>query len=315
MQLLYEEELVEGAVFLCANGRRSCIPPLQASRFSRSRERLYDIPDPDARNNAFFALHLKWFREWGLADLLAGVIREYPILDGALKTLSFRRAKARNEEGAELFVHPEEGRNGVVALRIERFERDADLLPFLLHELMHLSDMTDPAFGYSRDVPVRNPSQQQLVLGRYRLLWDITIDARLSSRTPKPTEPASRASSELKNRYETEFNRAYCFWDEARRREVFEALWNDAAPRHERLMSLAVDPRGAAAMNRPEPGGLCPLCGFSTFDWADGAAICSETAEAIRRQFPSWAVTQGACNRCVEVYEASQLEQPATLFL
>jgi hypothetical protein len=175
--------------------------------------------------------------------------------------------------------------------------------------------MTDPSFGYSRNLPVRNPSQQQLVLGRYRLLWDITIDARLSSRPQKPTEPASWNLSEVKSRYETEFNRAYCFWDQARRRDVFSALWNDATPHHERLMALAVDPRGAAAMNRPEPGGLCPLCGFSTFDWADGAAIRPETEEAIRRQFPSWNNDQGACNRCVEVYEAAKLEQPATLFL
>ena len=66
MQLRYDEDLVEAAVFVRASGTGRGIPRLQLARFHREREKLYAILDPDARNTAFFKLHLDWFREWGL---------------------------------------------------------------------------------------------------------------------------------------------------------------------------------------------------------------------------------------------------------
>ena len=77
MQLRYDEDFIEAAVFLCASGRRKGVPSLQISRFHREREKLYGILDPDERNAAFFKLHLDWFREWGLELPLTRMLDEF----------------------------------------------------------------------------------------------------------------------------------------------------------------------------------------------------------------------------------------------
>ena len=63
-------------------------------------------------------------------------------------------------------------RHGVLALRPERFEREDDFARFLRHELTHLQDMVDPAFGYSPDLVQSgfNTAQRRLTRERYRLL-------------------------------------------------------------------------------------------------------------------------------------------------
>ena len=63
MQLRYDDDFVEGAVFLRSRSRAQAPPSLQVGRFHRERESLYLVPDPDERNTAFFKLHLEWFRE------------------------------------------------------------------------------------------------------------------------------------------------------------------------------------------------------------------------------------------------------------
>ena len=106
MQLRYDEDFIEAAVFLCASGRRNalqpfaspeakgCSPhPLQIARFHREREKLYAILDPDERNTAFFKLHLDWFREWGLEKLLTDLLKEFPLLPAKLNVLAVRKTR------------------------------------------------------------------------------------------------------------------------------------------------------------------------------------------------------------------------------
>jgi hypothetical protein len=308
MRLCYDEDFVEAAAFLCASGKRSGVPALQIARFHREREKPYAIPDPDERNAAFFRVHLEWFREWGLEKLLTRVIEETPGLRESLDSLAFRQARRRNEEGAELYVQKSEAgtapvireRNAVVALRVERMARDEEILPFLRHEFMHLNDMLSPAFGYSPRVqlPGQNPAQQRLTRDRYRLLWDITIDGRLTR--------AKRATIGTCEQHRVSFDRAFSFWPESKRAEVFAALWNNDRPQHGELLVIASDPRAVRHEHQPLPGAPCPLCGFATFHWATSCQLESETGQAIAREFPSWSPEQGACSRCVEVYEINR---------
>src|SRR5215831_2505710 len=127
MHLRYDEDFVEEAVRLCATGRRKGISPLQIKRFNREREKLYEILDPDERNAAFFALHLEWFREWGLEKLLIDELAEFPLLAKQLQALAFRKSRAKNDEGAELYVNEAGDRSGVVGTRPERFARESQL--------------------------------------------------------------------------------------------------------------------------------------------------------------------------------------------
>jgi hypothetical protein len=334
MQLRYDEDLVEAAVLLCANGGRKAgpifrseavqpfvpyatkgrtPPAAQIARFHREREKVYSVLDPDERNAAFFKLYVDWFREWGLEKLLIDLLNQFPRLRGALTTLAFRKARSKSEEGAELYVNRETCadlqpaldrveacstlRHGVIALRPERFKCKDDLAGFLRHELTHLHDMVDPAFGYSPEIGSSgfNTAQQRLTRERYRLLWDITIDGRLTQQ--------GRLQDGAREKHEVNFHRAYSFWPEEKRRAVFEELWANPAPHHTRLLALASDPKDLSHAQQPLPGAACPLCGFPTFDWAAQISFSPPVQERIVAEFPGWTAEHGACGRCAEIYQ------------
>ncbi len=306
MRLRYDEDLVESAVFFCSRNRRSAVPFLQLRRFHREREKLYSILDADERNVAFFRLHLEWFREWGWEKTLLDLLKEFPSLAAGLRVLAFRKARGKSEEGAELYVSEETGRNGVVALRAERFDDREELAGFLRHELMHIQDMIDPAFGYSPmlELPGASAARQRSTRERYRLLWDITIDGRLIQ--------SGRGSIRTREKHRAAFERAYCFWPVDKRENAFEILWNGRSPRHDDLLAMASDPRESSLSHGPLPGACCPLCGFPTFRWADSLRMSASTQAAIHKEFPGWMPDQGVCNRCVEVFKAADaLQQPA----
>jgi hypothetical protein len=307
MQLRYDDEFVEGAVFLRARSRLHGPPPLQVRRFHSAREKLYSILDPDERNAAFFQLHLDWFREWGLEKTLLDLVDEFPRLRGALAALVFRKARMKSDEGAELYVSAENGRAGIVALGTERFDRPDDLAPFLRHEFTHLDDMVDPAFDYSPqlNLPNRNAAQQRLVRERYRLLWDLTIDGRLTT--------SGRPTVGRREPHRAAFDRAFGFWPETRRDEVFDSLWRCSNPRHHHLLAIAADPRDLNSAHEPVPGAPCPLCGFATFDWANTGDLPAPTTVAIQKEFPQWLPASGACGRCVEIYRLASSHQLAAV--
>lgn len=303
MKLLYDDDLIESVAQVCADGRSTAIPLAQVRRFHAERERLYRILDADERNAAFFRLHLEWFREWGLEELLLRAAAPFAHLNSTLDALAFRKARRRGEEGADLYVNPDGARTGIVTLLPARFAGGLAaalwLAPLLHHELHHIEDMLDPAFGYAPGFNVSHASgsSQRLLRDRYRLLWAITIDGRLTAR-----KLATVASREQR---EAEFAKAFDFLPSGRRQQFFNELWNNPAPRHEQLASLAGDPAGVKSVHQATPGALCPLCGFPTFHWADAAALGDRLRGLIEAERPAWTPEQGVCKRCVEVLEAA----------
>src|SRR5262245_15198632 len=154
MRLSYDEDFVEETVLLCASRRHRQVSSLHVARFNRERDKLYDILDPDERNAAFFRLHLEWFREWGLEQILVALLKEFPLLPNALNVLVFRKSRGKHDDGTELYVTEAGDRTGVVALQPERLAKETEVAAFLRHELTHLQDMVDPAFGYVPELPV-----------------------------------------------------------------------------------------------------------------------------------------------------------------
>lgn len=298
MQLRYDEDFVEAAVFLCASGRRKGVPSLQISRFHREREKLYGVLDPDERNTAFFKLHLDWFREWGLEQPLTDMLNEFPLVREQLGVLGVRKTTGKNDEGAELYVNEAGQRTGLLALRLERLTNDVALHDYLRHEFTHLHDMLNPAFGYSPvlELPGLNAAQKRLARERYRLLWDITIDGRLIA--------AGHTAMQTREQHAAAFVRGYSFWPEQRQAESFDALWRNSNPRHADFLALIADPRGLRDAHRPAPGASCPLCDFPTFDWAAPDAVTENILKRIAMEFPAWSREHGLCNRCLETYEA-----------
>jgi hypothetical protein len=296
MQLQYDEDLIESAVLFSASGRNKNIEPLLLRRFHRERERLYSIADPDERNAAFFQLHLSWFREWSLEKQLIDVLNEFPLVKKSVRLIAFRKSRGKKDEGSEMYVN-EAGRHAIISLRPERFESENNLTAFLRHEFMHLHDMVDPDFGYSpqTDLRVSSPGQQRLALERYTVLWDITIDQRLLRQ--------NRGTIATREDRSREFDRTFQFWPQEKRAEVFQKLWNNPAPRHAELMELACDPCDLRNADSPAPGGLCPLCNFSTFQWATVESLSQPVIDRVRSEFPSWNLNQGICERCAEAYD------------
>jgi hypothetical protein len=158
--------------------------------------------------------------------------------------------------------------------------------------------MLDPGFGYSPMLTVGglSPAQQRPARERYRLLWDITIDGRLSA--------AGYAPLAERDQYIRAFSRAYSFWPTDQQSRAFESLWSKEAPNHAKLLSLACDPRALRDTQRPAAGAPCPLCGFPTFDWAETARVWPAITRRIALDYPAWSPEQGACSRCLEIYEA-----------
>lgn len=310
MKLLFDDDLVEGVVRLGAAGKRAGIPAMQVRRFHAERERCYRVLDPDDRATAFARVHLSWFAEWGIEKLLAATAARFPVLDGALTALAFRQARGRNDEGAELYADAEGRRRGLVALRPERFADEPGLTRFLHHELAHLADMVDGDFGYDPDLGVvgQTASQRRLVRERYRLLWAVSIDGRLTRRRLETVADEAQRRGE--------FARGLGFLPDSRRDELFTALWSGRLAQHRQLLEIASDPRGLHGNREPVPGADCPLCGFAAFAWADAASLRPQARDRIRTEFPPWRETEPICARCAEMYNAiAGIEYPKTVCL
>lgn len=308
MTLLFDDDLVEAVVLLGVRGQRPGVSPLQIRRFHAQRERCYQVLDPDERARAFARLHREWFIEWGGEKILADAVHRFPRLSQALDALAFRKARSRQEEGAELFGNPEGGRRGVVALRPDRLGDEEALTRFLHHEFAHLADMLDPAFGYTPDLNRAGPfaAHPRLVRERYCLLWDVRLDGLLLRRG------LATVADEAQRR--AEFEQAFAFLPPARRADLFAALWTGQLARHDALLDIAADPRGLRGRHAPVPGAPCPLCGFPAFQWVNPSDLHPAARDRIHREFPAWNESEVLCTRCAEVYHTvSDLERPATM--
>lgn len=310
MKLLFEDDLVEGVVFLCASRERPGVSPFQIRRFRAEHERCYAERDPDDRAAAFARVQLLWFREWGFDKRLGDIAGRFAPLGRALETLAFRKARGRNDEGAELYRHPGGACQGIVALNPARFAEDSTLEHYLHHELAHLADMVDDSFGYSPDLDGagRTASEQRLVRERYRLLWNVSVDGRLTRRG------LATVADEARRR--TEFDRGFAYLADARREAVFADLWNGRLARHDHLLAIASDPRDVHERHAPVPGAPCPLCGFAAFQWVDMATLRPGAQQRIRADFPGGHPAESVCARCAEIYDSiSGLGYPATVCL
>jgi len=310
MRLLYDDDLVEAVVTSSATGVLGSVNSMQIRRFHAERERCYATHDPDERAAGFARMHLSWFVEWGYAERLTRLADPFPQLNGALRALAFRKGRGKNDEGAELYCDEEGNRRGIVALHPDRCGDEFKLTCFVHHELAHLADMVDPQFEYVPDLGLAGAtlSQQRLVRERYRLLWDVSLDGRLTQRNlPTIADKARRRA---------EFDRGFIFMEEPRREELFTALWSGHMARHADLLRVATDPRELQEQQSAIPGAPCPLCGFAAFDWTAVSTLRLPAQERIRAECPGWQENEAVCARCAEMYDAIVgQEYPSTVCL
>lgn len=310
MKLSYQPVLVEEAVFLALRGRP------QAARFEAERVRLYELKDPDARERAFHDLHRKWFSDLGLEIPIAKAASEQPLLESGVERCLVATAPGKREETAELFVchdeklSPEERRTVSIFLRPESLLNPSALLTFLRHELTHVSDMLDPAFGYEPDLPPAEggPTRDQLLKERYRCLWDATIDGRMVRR--------GWGNERLRAERLDEFRRLFPMFAEEDE-SLFSRFFDQQPHSHAELVAFILDPRAVAgASDAHHPGDRCPLCGFPTFAFElDAERLPPEVVGEIKADFPRWSPSHGLCRQCADLYRARRMSMTAAMLL
>ncbi len=198
----------------------------------------------------------------------------------------------------------------VLASRFSNPEEAQELDAFLIHEFMHAKDMVDPEFDYEDAFIPGNPSVKNLITARFRLLWNIYVDARLDRAGVISTMPREARFREFDNFYRK--------IPDKQRRGIFEGIWRTEKFTHEELLSMATDLESLMSkyvddvdISEEErdfihlQGSPCPLCKFPTYNWVDDPeSICDEMViEAIQIDFPDWENKDGGCDRCIEVYE------------
>jgi len=198
----------------------------------------------------------------------------------------------------------------VLASRFCNPEEAQELDAFLIQEFMHAKDMVDPEFDYEDAFIPGNPSVKNLITARFRLLWNVYVDARLARAGIISTMPREA-------RYR-EFDNFYRKIPEKQRRGIFEGIWQTEKFTHEELLSMATDLESLMSKYVDDvditeeerdyihlQGSPCPLCKFPTYNWVDDPeSICDEMViEAIQIDFPDWENKDGGCDRCIEVYE------------
>jgi len=230
-----------------------------------------------------------------------------------IKEVTVKRAINKVDEGSNVLNRV--SGNPLIEMRVlaSRFsnpEEAQELDAFLICEFMHAKDMVDPEFDYEDAFIPGNPSVKNLITARFRLLWNMYVDSRLGRMGVVATIPKE-------GRYR-EFDNFYRKVPEKQRKGIFEGLWRAEKLTHEELLSMATD-LDTLMSKYVDPGEMtdedkdyihlqgspCPLCKFPTYNWVDDPeSICDEMViEAIQIDFPDWESRDGACDRCVEVYE------------
>ena len=300
MRVTYADDVVEEAVLLAERSAASAT----VQQFRRARNNVYQIADGDQREAAFRDLHRAWFVRFRLHRAVERALAERARLSGRLGLCRVLRAMRPQDEVADLFDRAVPAREAdrrpllVIRLQPSRLLDAVSLRDLLRHELTHVSDMLDPAFGYRRELPASDggPSADNVVRKRYRVLWDVTIDGRLDREGSAP--PHAR---ELRAR---EFAEAFPMLG-ARCTEQFAYWFERAQPTHDDLVEFVMHP---PAESQGLHGGRCPLCRFpvASLDRAP-ERLSPDARQRIEREYPGWDLSQGLCTQCLDLYEAQHV--------
>lgn len=268
----------------------------------REIDPVYRLADPEARDRAFTDIFAGKFRELRLDAPLLGLMRERPLIGHRCARCVVHEAARRSAEGAELFVRSDDGvsiaRTLLVQMLPESVVSPERVSPLLRRELLHVSDMLSEPFGFRADDLSSLPPREQIVRDRYRVLWDLYVESRLS----REGRIDDRGLAKLRLLFERAFTRQGL----APGAVAFDAALAIEGVTHDDLLAMAREPErlsGASADAAGRPSTGCPLCGFPTYDWFDFAADDKEErVRIITLSRPDWTPADGACRQCVETY-------------
>jgi hypothetical protein len=265
---------------------------------------LYEISDEEKRRRAFEPVFAECFTKLGLERIIVDLIAERPLIGKLVGRCVVREAPRAKVESAELFVRragagSSVSRRTLVIQVCPQSLVDSERFALRMRrELLHVADMLDEHFGYTRDTvaPGAPGARQSLLRDRYRVLWDIYVEGRLSR----------------------SLEHVFATYDPQAVHGVFDKIFDTPTLTHDDLLAWARSPEllfpacvdseesaGAASRAQISPGQPCPLCGFPTHDWFDFGAAADTVINAIERSHAGWSSHDGACRQCAEMCAAA----------
>lgn len=314
MSIQYDPLLTEAVILQEIARRQEVGDPALFREYHVAADPLYHRR-PDAREAAFQRLHAQFFTRLGFAEILQTELREFPRIEAQTSEVVVALAAGSHEEGSDLSLGEANGsghpaKRVGIRLQADRFLDSGALRRYLRHEFLHVVDLLDPDFGYEGEVrlAVASPAEENIIRNRYRLLWCLSIDARLEYAGSEPL--ASR------DRRRREFDAQYQKFAPAVREAIFERLWRPGPLPHRVLLQMATGSEallclaGDAGQTRsqtprraPLPGSPCPLCRFPSYHFVEDNYLLDRALVAeIQKDFPSFTVDDNLCERCLEVY-------------
>lgn len=294
--LQFDARLVEEVVLLRISGHS------EERNFRRTRDHIYEIEDLEEREKRFREFHGQWFQRLLFDRPLVEALDEQPVLKEKTRLCAVTPAMSRKDEGADLHGAGVQKPAIVLKLRPAALLDEANLLPLLRHELMHVVDMLDPRFGYEPLLPQSGlgSAHDNLVRERYRVLWDTWITGRLDRRGW--TEPAARLK-----RW-SQFAKTFAFLGAAAQ-TTFDGVYNSDSQTHRAFVELSSN--RAVTLD----GRSCPLCRFPAYRLATGGNLPPEVLDEIASEHPGWQPAQGLCDQCADLYRAREISRTAEAML
>lgn len=295
LSIEYQPALVEAAVLIAARVLG------QERALGQERDPLYEVDGLEEREAGFVRLYARWFERLALHRPLEEGLAERPLIAASCERCVVARLVDRRDEAADLLGAPPARPTLLVRVTADTLAAPDRTTLFLRRELLHVTDMLDPAFGHpsrgrARPDATHAPGSLERTFAdagwplevalrdRYGVLWNICVDGRLARAGQAP--PTARADRRR------DFERAFPELGEDSG-AVFERFWRADRCTHTDLLAFA---RGGGGTRR-----LCPLCGFPT-GGAESAPIPPPVLAAITADFPAWDPAAGVCPRCIEVY-------------
>jgi len=253
------------------------------------------------RESAFRELDVRWFARFQIAQPLQAALNEHPSIDGAVSKCFVLKARSPKDEGADLHENREAAPlpTLVIRLRPQTLLASDQLLLLLHRELLHVTDMLDPHFGYERALQPHlafsaGATYENLIRARYRVVWNTTIDGRLAAQGRLPQSGVERSFREFQATFGN-----LC----SDPRKHFDDFFRQHRPRHREIVSFAISAgSGSVDSASATTRGVCPLCQLPTAKLY--GKFSPEVASILSREFAEHDLRSGICRQCLDLYES-----------
>ena len=316
MNIQYDTTLAEAVVRQEMEKRERKGDLSLLEEYHKKADPIYELEALD-REEEFDILYEQFFlNNLGYGNLIKEVLEEFPSLNDKVSDIYINRDLMREEANLMKKDSDDTGnlRKVKIKVRVETFDNTNELRKALRHELMHVKDMLDEDYGYDIKVSALNVTEENFIRDRYKILWDIYIDSRLTRE--------GRETIENKDKRFAWFSGIYKKIPYPQRVVMFDNFWGKERMTHKEILDMSTDMIKTVAVmggnasdieldekekETQRHGSACPLCKFPTYKWAEDINLEDENAKklqkAIKADFPNWGTHEGACERCVELYK------------